>query len=190
MSTTVDSIVNPWVLTNPCITQGRSSCIFKALNWAAFQKRSREETYCKKVHSYTGNPGPCGPQAWLLLFFFTLFFFTFFVTESAFPSQRSFLVFGQNPYSTLFDDWHPPCSAHLFFGLWISNSKRSTKDWEGTMGLTRFEKLPEDAVPLTRSSDIKLVLDTPKGVFFFILFFFIIFEQQRRGGSIVTIQKV
>lgn len=58
------------------------------------------------------------------------------------------------------------------------------------MGLTRFEKLPEDAVPLTRSSDIKLVLDTPKGVFFFILFFFIIFEQQRRGGSIVTIQKV
>ncbi|KAH0339323.1 protein methyltransferase, partial [Aureobasidium melanogenum] len=31
------------------------------------------------------------------------------------------------------------------------------------MGLTKFEKLPEDAVPLTRHSDIKLVLDTPKG---------------------------
>lgn len=33
------------------------------------------------------------------------------------------------------------------------------------MGLTKFEKLPEDAVPLTRCSDIKLVLDTPKGMF-------------------------
>ncbi|KAH0137778.1 hypothetical protein KCU67_g15660, partial [Aureobasidium melanogenum] len=31
------------------------------------------------------------------------------------------------------------------------------------MGLTKFEKLPEDAVPLTRFFDIKLVLDTPKG---------------------------
>lgn len=33
------------------------------------------------------------------------------------------------------------------------------------MGLEKFERLPEEAVPLTRHRDIKLVLDTPKGMF-------------------------
>lgn len=34
------------------------------------------------------------------------------------------------------------------------------------MGILKLEKLPKEAVPLTRSADIKLVLDTPKGMFF------------------------
>jgi hypothetical protein len=33
-----------------------------------------------------------------------------------------------------------------------------------TMGILKLDKLPQEAVPLTRSADIKLVLDTPKGM--------------------------
>jgi hypothetical protein len=40
------------------------------------------------------------------------------------------------------------------------------------MGVQKLDKLPQEAVPLTRSADIKLVLDTPKGMFrLFFLFF-------------------
>jgi hypothetical protein len=35
------------------------------------------------------------------------------------------------------------------------------------MGVLKLDKLPQEAVPLTRSADIKLVLDTPKGMFVF-----------------------
>lgn len=40
------------------------------------------------------------------------------------------------------------------------------------MGILKLENLPKEAVPLTRSADIKLVLDTPKGMFcvFLVLF--------------------
>lgn len=39
------------------------------------------------------------------------------------------------------------------------------------MGILKLENLPKEAVPLTRSANIKLVLDTPKGMFcvFFVL---------------------
>lgn len=33
------------------------------------------------------------------------------------------------------------------------------------MGVQKLETLPKEAVPLTRHTDIKLVLDTPKGMF-------------------------
>jgi hypothetical protein len=36
------------------------------------------------------------------------------------------------------------------------------------MGVQKLKTLPQEAVPLTRHSDIKLVLDTPKGMFFLI----------------------
>jgi hypothetical protein len=38
------------------------------------------------------------------------------------------------------------------------------------MGVQKLDKLPQEAVPLTRSADIKLVLDTPKGMFVFFYF--------------------
>jgi len=54
------------------------------------------------------------------------------------------------------------------------------------MGLEKLERLPEDAIPLTRHSDIKLVLDTPKGMFYIVSFFFFqsYLERYRRAGDI------
>lgn len=42
------------------------------------------------------------------------------------------------------------------------------------MGVQKLGTLPKEAVPLTRHTDIKLVLDTPKGMFF--LFYSISFS--------------
>lgn len=42
------------------------------------------------------------------------------------------------------------------------------------MGILKLENLPKEAVPLTRSADIKLVLDTPKGMFCVFLVLFLV----------------
>jgi hypothetical protein len=44
------------------------------------------------------------------------------------------------------------------------------------MGIQKLDKLPKEAVPLTRHSDIKLVLDTPKGMFYIFFFHLLMFS--------------
>lgn len=52
------------------------------------------------------------------------------------------------------------------------------------MGVQKLETLPREAVPLTRHSDIKLVLDTPKGKFFlFSIFLCYICDTTKKEGE-------
>ena len=44
------------------------------------------------------------------------------------------------------------------------------------MGVLKLENLPKEALPLTRSADIKLVLDTPKGMFCVFFLFILLFR--------------
>lgn len=55
------------------------------------------------------------------------------------------------------------------------------------MGSEKFEGLPKEAVPLTRHRDIKLVLDTPKGMFDIVPFSCnaLCTSEHRRGGYIL-----
>jgi hypothetical protein len=53
------------------------------------------------------------------------------------------------------------------------DGRKRKQQQQQAMGIQKLDKLPQEAVPLTRHSDIKLVLDTPKGMLYF--FFFLCF---------------
>lgn len=80
-------------------------------------------------------------------FLFLIFFVAGWLEESAFPFEIFLL--------------HTPLAHRNSTRLLQSFLKFQNQN----MGLKKFESLPKEAVPLTRHCDVKLVLDTPKGMF-------------------------